>query len=214
MDRYDVLETLAKLVPIKSLRTNFRNKITQKRFHKYRVPKNIKATVGRCTYFGNNCDCQNPDSVIGNFCSIANNVIIGPGEHPLNYATTSPFLYHEWIGYKKGGKNEIMITPVNIGNDVWIGANVFIRGGVTIGDGAVIGAGAVVTKDIPPYAIVVGVPAKIIKYRFNEETIQKLLKLKWWNLPDEIIKNMPYKDVPKTIEYLEEYYKVKGNNND
>ena len=72
-----------------------------------------------------------------------------------------------------------------IGNDVWIGKRAIIKAGVKIGDGAVVGAGAVVTKDVPPYAIVAGVPAKIIKYRFDEDTIAQLLKTKWWNLSDE-----------------------------
>lgn len=74
---------------------------------------------------------------------------------------------------------------VTIGNDVWIGARVMIKGGITIGDGAVIGAGAVVTKNIPPYAICAGVPAKLIRYRFKPEEVEFLMNKKWWNLPDE-----------------------------
>ena len=77
---------------------------------------------------------------------------------------------------------------VIIGNDVWIGSHALILGGVKIGDGAVIGAGAVVTKDVPPYAVVGGVPARIIKYRFSQEIIDKLLEIKWWNLPENILK--------------------------
>ncbi len=72
----------------------------------------------------------------------------------------------------------------HIGNDVYIGANVFVLDGVTIGDGAVVGAGAVVVHDVPPYAVVVGVPAKVVKYRFDEDTIKKLLSKQWWNLPE------------------------------
>ena len=80
-------------------------------------------------------------------------------------------------------KKETKISPILIGNDVWIGTNVIVLGGTTIGDGAVIGAGSVVTKNVPPYAIVVGSPARVIKKRFSQEKILKLLNKKWWNLP-------------------------------
>ena len=78
--------------------------------------------------------------------------------------------------------------PTNIGDDVWVGAGSIIMAGVTIGDGAIIAAGSVVTKDVPPYAIVGGVPAKILRYRFDEGVRKALLKLKWWNLPEEVLK--------------------------
>ena len=87
------------------------------------------------------------------------------------------------IDYTKSINN-----PVTIGNDVWIGANVCILPGISIGDGAVLAAGAVITKDVPPYAIVGGVPAKVIKYRFSEDIIKKLLKIKWWNWEEEKVK--------------------------
>lgn len=95
------------------------------------------------------------------------------------------------------------LKPIEIGNDVWIGANVTILRGVHIGDGAVIGANTLVNKDIPPYAIVVGCPARVIKYRFEETVIQKLLNLKWWNWTDEKIqRNLAlFQDEP-TMEKL------------
>ncbi len=113
---------------------------------------------------------------IGKYCSIANNVIIAPPEHDYSKFST------RW----DNKPNKITI----IENDVWIGTQSIILQGVKIGNGAIVGANSVVTKDIPPYAIVVGSPAKILKFRFNNETIQKLLSLKWWNLPPNEIEKM------------------------
>ena len=97
---------------------------------------------------------------------------------------------------------DIATKKVTIGNDVWIGIKATIMPNITIGDGAVIGANAVVTKDVPPYAVVVGVPAKIIKYRFDEEIIKDLLELKWWNYSESFIKTLPFEDVRECIKLL------------
>lgn len=118
------------------------------------------------------------DTFIGKYCSIGPGCRIGLGKHPLYGISTSPYFYNDNL-FKK--KNDSDFSPVKIGNDVWVGANVLIMGGVTIGDGCVIGAGSVVTKDLEPYSIAIGVPAKIMKKRFSEKVINSLLESKWWD---------------------------------
>lgn len=125
---------------------------------------------------------------IGKFCSIGPNFCCGLGVHPTNGISTAPMFYSmaKQNGTTLCKENKLEESlHTTIGNDVFIGANVTVLDGVTISDGAVIGAGAVVTKDIPPYAIAVGVPAKVVKYRFNDETIKALLEKQWWNGTEE-----------------------------
>ncbi|SDD90204.1 CatB-related O-acetyltransferase [Sporomusa acidovorans] len=130
---------------------------------------------------------------IGSFCSIAPKVTIADMNHPTNYITTSPILYYKSRGFIIENNLDLIDHSRNmkvvIGNDVWIGTNVTILPSVKIGNGAIIGAGAVVVKDVPDYAIVVGTPAKVIKYRFEEEKIKILNQSKWWEWPDDEIKN-------------------------
>ncbi len=130
---------------------------------------------------------------IGKFCCIGPNCRIGLGVHPTeNFVSTHPIFFstQSHVGVTFTDKNFIHeFEDITIGNDVWIGANVLIKDGVTIGDGAIIGAGSMVTKDVNPYAIVAGNPAKLLRYRFLKEQINYLLDLKWWNKDIDEIKN-------------------------
>lgn len=134
------------------------------------------------SYIAQNCSISNCD--IGKFCSIGPNFCCGLGIHPTNGISTSPMFYST---AKQNGVSLCLDNKIAeskhtvIGNDVFIGANVTVLDGITIGDGAIIGAGAVVTKDVPPFAVVAGVPAEIKRYRFNKKTIDSLVKIRWWD---------------------------------
>lgn len=147
--------------------------------------------IGKGTYIGTNSRLTN--CYIGRFCSIAADVSVITGNHPSNFISTSPsffsLLKQNGLIYTDKQKFDEILPQTKICNDVWIGEGGIIMGGTTIGDGAIIGAGAVVVKDVPPYAVVGGVPAKVIKYRFEQPVIDKLLELKWWNASDEKLKN-------------------------
>ncbi len=161
--------------------------------------------VGRYTFIGRNCFIIH--SRIGNFCSIANNVIIGSGKHPLNFVSTSPVFYSDNNILKKSF-NKVDFEEyekTTIGSDVWIGSNAFVKGGVTIGHGAVIGAHSVVTKDIEPYSIVAGNPARLIRKRFDDIIIQKLIESEWWNFSDKILNEMSvhFNQIDEFLRFLD-----------
>lgn len=133
-------------------------------------------------------DCQLNNTTIGKFSSIGPGFSSGMGIHPTNGISSNAMFYStsKLNGFSLAKETKILENKiVIIGNDVYSGLNVTVLDGVTIGDGAMIGAGAVVTKDVPPYAIAVGVPAKVIKYRFSEKQIAELLKIQWWNFDDD-----------------------------
>lgn len=162
-----------------------------------RVIPNV--SIGRYTYGLTKNSIMRPTKeapvLIGNFCSFAPGVVIlAHADHSTKNVTTYPmktlfcnFLNTENFDFEWTNHDAITKGSVNIGHDVWVGQNVLILSGVTIGSGSVIGAGSVVTKDIPPYAIAVGNPAKVIKFRFSDEIIKALNKLEWWNFSDEAI---------------------------
>lgn len=137
-----------------------------------------------------------PNCHIGKFCSIGQNVRVVTGNHPSSvFVSTNPMFFSmrkqngKTLCLKNKFEETLNINGRNIivGNDVWIGDGVTIKGGIKIGDGAIIAMRACVTKDVPPYAIVGGVPARIIRYRFSDEQIGKLLNLQWWNNSEEWI---------------------------
>lgn len=148
------------------------------------VCKLAGCTVGDYTYFGGGASVQHAS--IGKFCSIGPGLIAGWGLHPTGGVSTAPMFYStaRQNGVSLSLRNKIEEhRPITIGNDVFIGARVMILDGVSVGDGAVIGAGAVVTADVAPYAIVGGVPARLIRYRFSPERIEALGRIRWWEWP-------------------------------
>jgi len=147
-------------------------------------------------------------SKIGSFCSIAPGLkFIFRGKHMVNWVTAYPF--------RERWKMDVPLNclpphdPIIVGNDVWIATNVSIMQGVTVGDGAVIAQESFVTEDVPPYAIVGGHPARVIRYRFTEERISELLKIAWWNWDDEMIKKIvPQLVCENVAEFIQQANKI------
>ena len=146
-----------------------------------------RGKIGKYSYIGNNSFVCDTD--IGNFTSISTDCYIGGTTHPIDWVSTSPVFHkHENIMKKNFARHEFDIFKrTTIGNDVWIGNRVMIKAGVTIGDGAVIGMGSVVTKDVGPYEIWAGNPARCIKKRFDDKTISWLISTRWWKWDDKLI---------------------------
>ena len=140
--------------------------------------------IGDYSYLSGNAVVS--DTSIGKFCSIGPNFFCGWGVHPTNGISTSPVFYSSRAKFTFCQEDKVDEHPhITIGNDVFIGANVTVLEGVTIGDGAVIGAGTIVSKDIPPYAVAVGSPVQIKKYRFPEDQIRALQRIAWWDFDEE-----------------------------
>jgi len=197
-----IFNSCVKLIPELSLLkdkeifwSSLRSKLEESKinnFTKIQPPFRICNTeIAEGTYLAPNSNVSL--TKIGKYCSIGPNFLCGWGIHPTNGLSTSPMFYST---IKQNGRTLAEFDKIQerknivIGNDVFIGANVTILDGVVIGDGAIIGAGAVVSKDISPYAIAVGCPIKIIKYRFHQEYIDKLLSIKWWNFGENELKDV------------------------
>lgn len=143
------------------------------------------STIGRYCYMGYDCEVINTD--MGSFCSLASGIHIGLAEHPTSWISTSPVFQNVRNSSVKKKFARIPLPESKrtiIDHDVWIGTNAIVKKGVHIGTGAVIASGAVVTKDVEPYAIVGGCPAKLIRFRFEKEIREKLLNSKWWEMND------------------------------
>lgn len=221
----NVITDLIKFIYIKvrnkgKLEFSFSSKISNNSvfegMNKVHPKAHFNGFLGFGSYVGPNSDIIGK---VGRFTSIAPNVSINPGVHPFKapYVTTSPaffslrkqngatFVHQQFfdeIKYADSNKKYV----VDIGNDCWIGQNVFIAGGVNIGNGAVVLAGAVVTKDLPPYSISGGVPAKVIDYRYNEDIIQTLMQFKWWDKEISWLKENHHllRNIDALIEYINE----------
>jgi acetyltransferase-like isoleucine patch superfamily enzyme len=167
--------------------------------------------IGAYTYFGQGCRIGTLER-IGRFCSVAPEVSIGLGNHPTDYLSTHPLFFRSagmFADYDLPDMGiartaEVIKQEPIIGNDVWIGTRAIIARGVTIGDGAIIGAGSLVLNDVPPYAIVAGTPAKLLRYRFPQDQVDALLELQWWNYPLDVMKDLPVNDMQACLPLLRE----------
>lgn len=167
----------------------------------------MRGFIGAYTYVRDGSRLGSGVRSIGRYCSIAPGAVLGDGQHHLDWLTTHPFV--DGPEYR-ADEGKLLSAPHGkdagrtvIGNDVWIGANAIVMRGIVVGDGAVIGAGAVVTKDVPSYAIVAGVPARILRYRFPRQTVRLLLKLQWWQYTAASLVGVPFHDVEAAIAEIE-----------
>ena len=162
-------------------------------------------------YFGMNESCFIARATIGAYCAIGARSAINPFNHPSNWLSIHEFQYHpksfDWVDeyndFARLERTPDMFPQVTVGNDVWTGHNVNVMAGVNVGDGAIIAAGSIVTKDVPPYAIVAGVPATLKRLRFPEKTIERLLRLKWWDLQLSELSGLPFRDIDRCLDMIE-----------
>ncbi|VXC43441.1 Antibiotic acetyltransferase [Sphingomonas sp. 8AM] len=177
--------------------------------------------MGAFSYIEGPANVQHVGS-IGRYCSLAINQVIGQSEHATDLLSTHPILtnlkfdspseHHfrqknaDMLVQSRAAVEHLWATryrPITIGNDVWIGEGAFVRRGVTIGDGAIIGARSVVMKDVPPYAIVAGSPAKVIRYRFTDAIIRQLLEIGWWRYDLAILEGVDFTDIDQAVDAMQ-----------
>ncbi|MDH4572899.1 transferase [Salinicola acroporae] len=168
----------------------------------------MRGRIGAYSYIRSGCRLSPGTKIIGRYCSIAPDVVIGDGDHPVDWLSTHPFQWGATGLVSKHRAAELnkeipVKSKIRIGHDVWIGAGAMVMRGVEVGNGAVIAAGSIVTKSVPPYAIVGGVPAKIIRYRFPERTIEKLLALEWWRFDLPNVDGLDFANIDSCIEKLQ-----------
>lgn len=177
------------LLQRRSIRLRYRCRVSNCKFEGFNVISEgafvSSTTLGRHSYIGANSIINN--GRIGRFTCIGPNVVVGIGTHPTQRKSIHPVFYstrkQSGISFTEHSRF-VEHVETQIGNDVWIGAGAIVKDGVSIGNGAVIGAGAIVTKPVPPFAIMVGNPARLLRKRFTPERIAELLLSPWWDLPD------------------------------
>lgn len=175
--------------------------------------------IGAFTFFSGRATHLRNIASIGRFCAIGANIVAGQVEHPTGFLSPHPMFTgssfehaRDWQARnrsnidKAAGKLAAALKgrseKIRIGNDVWIGEGAFISGGVTIGDGAVVAARSVVTKDVPPYAIVAGVPARVLRYRFEHDVIERLLALAWWKYGLSALDGVDFTDIDQAVAQI------------
>lgn len=177
------------------------------------IKKNLK--IGAYSYLRKTIIAS--EATVGRYCSIASGGVWGEPNHPLTWLSTSSFQYND-IHFSFGGRLKNYPTirrnvendpsgfrgPIRIGNDVWIGGNVTILRGVTIGDGAIVASGAVVTKDVEPFSVVGGVPARNIRYRFTKDIQNELTYIRWWDYDAAALSGAPFDDIVKALKWIKE----------
>jgi acetyltransferase-like isoleucine patch superfamily enzyme len=154
----------------------------------------------------------------GSYCAMAARIAVNPFNHPTDWLSIHEFQFRadsygwvpEYRDMARLSRTTDMFSHVNFGSDIWIGCNATVLGGVSVGDGAVIAAGSVVTKDVPPYAVVAGVPATVKRYRFPEKIIERLLRSKWWELELADLSGLPFRDVERCLDRIESLRQSRG----
>ncbi len=163
-----------------------------------------KLEIGAYSYLRSGCELY-AVSFIGRFCSVGNNVIIGLDrhEHPMDWLSTS--LYSSALTEKYRQVNSSVRSDVTIGHDCWIGRDACIMGGVNIGNGAIVAARSVVTSDVPAYAVVAGIPARVVRYRFSADWITRLEAVRWWDFPVDVLDRLDFSQPLDCLQRLENW---------